>query len=123
MKKNQLAFAKAVMGSFGWLTGILFLLRGTEAIMTNVITAFASALIIAAVLTIGYPSIWNSLNLNRIGKVTLSSILNITAGLAIIRLLVPAMFTMIFPWTLAMVLLSMAIHSITSIFHRSSIEQ
>ncbi|MGM0168505.1 hypothetical protein IGI39_004260 [Enterococcus sp. AZ135] len=123
MKKYQAAFGKAVMGSFGWLTGILFLLKGTESGMTNVLTAFASAVIIGGVFTIGYPLVWNDLKINRVGKITLSAILNITAGLAVIRLLLPAMFTMIFPWTLGMLTLSIAIHSVTSIFYYQSIEQ
>ena len=117
MKNYQVAFGKAVMGSFGWLTGILVLLRGSEMNLVGIVTAFVSAIVIGAVLTIGYPLIWKNLSINRIGKIILSAVLNISAELAISHLLVPEMFTRIFPWTLGMVALSCAIHFVTSTFH------
>ncbi|MBO1305289.1 hypothetical protein JZO70_03890 [Enterococcus sp. 669A] len=121
MKKYQTAFAKAVLGSCGWLMGILVLIEGKNLSFTHVAIAAASSAVIATVFAVLYPWIWNDAKLNRFGKVAASAIINITTGCIVIGLVIPAMLTMILPWAPGMLVLSLGLHFVASCFVRETV--
>lgn len=120
MKKYQVSLAKAILGTFGWLTGILVLANGGNEILRLLLLSITCSIIIGFVFSVGYPIIWKEFTANQAVKIGLSSIMNIGGGCLVIGLLFPAMFTMIFAWIPAMLLLSIVLHTICSFFYQEA---
>ncbi|EOL44029.1 hypothetical protein [Enterococcus phoeniculicola] len=120
MKKYQVSLAKAVLGTFGWLTGILVLANGGNEILRLLLLSITCSIIIGFIFSVGYPIIWKEFTTNQAVKIGLSSIMNIGGGCLVIGLLFPAMFTMIFAWIPAMLLLSIVLHTICSFFYQEA---
>ncbi|MEO1768931.1 MULTISPECIES: hypothetical protein [Enterococcus] len=117
MKKNSVKFGQAALGIFGWLTGIMVLVRGTDQLLGILLTTVVCGMIASSVLTLLYPLIWEGTKLNRAWKIIISATLNLAAGSAIIGLLIPAMLMMLLPWMPAMLLLGLILHSLCSLFY------
>lgn len=117
MKKYSVKFEQAAMGIFGWLTGVMVLAQGTDQMVKLLLTTAICGVVASGVLTILYPVIWEGTKLKSVWKIILSAVLNLTAGSVIVGLLMPAMLMMILPWVPAMLLLSIILHTICSLFY------
>lgn len=117
MKKYSVKFGQAAMGIFGCLTGVMVLARGTDQMVKLLLTTAICGVIVSGVLTTLYPIIWEGTKLNRVWKIILSATLNLAAGLVTVGLLMPAMLMMILPWVPGMLLLSIILHAICSLFY------
>lgn len=121
MKKNSVKFGQAAIGIFGWLTGIMVLVKGTDQMLEILLTSVICGVIASSVLTVLYPVVWEGTNLNRGWKIIISATLNLAAGSVILGLLLPAMLLMVLPWIPAMLLLSIILHSICSLFYQQAV--
>lgn len=120
MKKYSVKFGQAAIGTFGWLTGIMVLTRGSDQILAILLTAAICGVIISGVLTLLYPMVWEGIRWNKAWKIVISAFLNLTAGLILVGLLMPNMLLMILPWLPAMLLLSILLHTICSMFYSAT---
>ena len=118
MKNYQVRLAKATLGTFGWLTGILILVKGGNDILQLLLLSITCSIVIGFIFSVGYPIIWSTRSTHQAVKIGLSSIMNIGGGCLVIGLLFPAMLTLIFSWIPAMLVLSVVLHTLCSLFYQ-----
>lgn len=109
--KNQ--FFQVFSLTIVWVTLLISLFsHQTTVSLTFVWRILAVALISGLLFGVIYNSLWNYLTLPASLNIIISSSLNLLGGMTAVWLISPAMFQIIFPWTLGMLLLSLIGHVI-----------
>ncbi|OZI13199.1 hypothetical protein CD798_01580 [Bacillaceae bacterium SAOS 7] len=118
VKQLKLSFFQTFSITFVWIL-VLFsvFLENLTLTIPYIWNLVGISAIFAVILGIMYPTLWGFSSMKAIGKITISSAINIAGGVSAVWLFSPDMFEFIKPWLLAICVMTVLGHVIGFYFY------
>lgn len=118
MKELKNSFMQAGFGTLLWISLLGMLFIGNQTIRVfDLWRVMGIGTIAALVFGIVYPYLWNYSTFKASTNILISTIFNVTAGFSCLYLFSPEMFKMVFPFSWAVVILTLVGHIIGFYFY------